>query len=346
MGIVFAAELFPVRGALIDVGLALSVFVTGETARRAAGRSRALRMVISEALAFESYYREKPPKPFAYYLFYPVLFPYWLVNASARREFLMFRGYTAGSFLVLLVSLAVQYVEYWRPELSVRDFLGSVLVSLTAETVLVLSFLMPIATTVVWYHSSHRRRRLLALLVAGLLSAAAAFARIEARRDPIVSLATRERVRLRTKAVPIAAHRALLGAARAATEVARKSGGLDGDGKIEGEPLDVAREKLELFYKHDESFAFDLWGTPRKKPKLIVLYFESRKKNPPIWVAVRRDGSEIETLSELPAGATRAMKKAADGADPLLPSWPSEAPRAKKSTETAPRQSASASISR
>lgn len=346
MGIVFLAELFPVRGALIDVALALSVFFTGEAARRAAARSRSVKWVTSEALAFESYYRERPPRPFAYYLFYPLLFPYWLVNSSARREFLMFRGYTVGSFAVLVVSLAVQYVKYWQPELSLRDFFGSVVLTLVVETVLVLSFLMPIATTVVWYHSSYRRRRLLVLLVAGMLSAGAAFARIEARRDPIVSLATRERVRLRTKAVPLAAHRALLVAARAAMQTAKRVGGLEGDGKIEGEPLDAAREKLLPFYKSDEAFAFDLWGTPRKHPKIVVLYFESQKKKPPIWVGVRTDGSEIETLAELPAGALRAMKKAADGTDPLLPMWQTETPRAKKPSETAPKSSAAASISR
>jgi hypothetical protein len=346
MGIVFLAELFPVRGALIDVGLALSVFFAGEAARRAAARSRTVKLVISEALAFESYYREQPPRPFAYYLFYPLLFPYWLANRSARREFLMFRGYTVGSFLVLIVSLAVQYVRYWRPELSFRDFCGSVALTLIVETVLVLSFLMPIATTVVWYHSSYRRRRLVALLVAGMVSAGAAFARIEARRDPIVSLATRERVRLRTKAVPLSAHRALLVAALQAMSTAKRVGGLEGDGKIEGEPLAVAREKLEAFYKNDEAFAFDLWGTPRKHPKIVVLYFESQKKKPPIWVGVRSDGTEIETLAELPSGALRAMKKAADGTDPLVPMWQSETPHTKKPTETAPKSSAAASISR
>ena len=81
--IVRVAELFPVRGALIDMGLALSVFIAGEAARSAASRHRAIQWVLSEALAFESYYRERPPRPFAYYLFYPLLFPYWLSNRSA-----------------------------------------------------------------------------------------------------------------------------------------------------------------------------------------------------------------------------------------------------------------------
>ncbi|HEX3596281.1 MAG TPA: hypothetical protein VHU80_14325 [Polyangiaceae bacterium] len=339
MGIVFAAELFPVRGALIDVALALGVFAFGETARRAASNNRAVRLVISEALAFETYYRERPPRPFAYYLFYPLLFPYWLSNASARREFLMFRGYTAGSFLVLIASLTLQYFEYWRPELRFAAFLSSVLHTLIAETILVLSLLMPIATTVVWYHTSHRRRRLSILLLTGLVSASIAFALVVRRRDPIVSMATRDRVRLRTKTVPLAAHETLVTAARAASKAAAR-GGLDGDGKIEGEPLELCRAELEKFYKHDEAFAFDLWGTPRRKPKLVVLYFESRQGKPPIWVAVRNDGSEIDKRGDLPTGAMHAMSKAADGTDPLLPVWPSEVPRAKKLSETPPRQSA------
>lgn len=340
--IVGVAEWFPVRGALIDVGLALGVFVGGEAARRAASKNRAVRWVITEALAFETYYRERAPRPFAYYLFYPLLFPYWLTNRSARREFLMFRGYTVGSFVVLLGSLTVQYFQYWQPELTFRQFSVSVVKTLIVETVVVLSLLMPIATTVVWYHSSYRRRRLVVLLVTGLVSAGVALAIVARHRDPVVSLATRDRVRLRTKALPTAAHAALVSAARAAATEATRAGGLEGDGKIEGKPLDLARDELEKFYKHDEAFAFDLWGTPRKKPRLVVLYFEAQKKNPPIWVAIERDGTEVDKLAELPANAARAMKKAADGTDPLLSIWPSQVPRSTRNTSTAASASAGA----
>ena len=90
VGIVLAAELFPVRGVLIDVGLALGVFFVSEAARRYAVRSRVVSFFLHEALAFETYYREKPPRRFIYYFFYPLLFPYWLTNREARREFWMF----------------------------------------------------------------------------------------------------------------------------------------------------------------------------------------------------------------------------------------------------------------
>jgi len=33
-------------------------------------------LVISQALELESFYVERPPRAFAYYVFYPLLFPY------------------------------------------------------------------------------------------------------------------------------------------------------------------------------------------------------------------------------------------------------------------------------
>lgn len=335
--IVAVAELFPVRGALIDVGLALSVFAAGEAARRWASRARFVKWLLSEALAFETYYREKPPRPFAYYFFYPLLFPYWLSQKEARREFLMFRGYTAGSFLILLGSLGYDYFAHWQPELGVVAFLPAVALTLGVETLLVLSLLMPIATTVVWYHSSHRRYRLLTMLLIGILSTALALAEVARRRDPIVSYVARERVRLRTKAVPDVAHATLLAAARIAWSEAVKREGLDGDGKVEGPPLDSAREKLQSFYKYDESYAFDLWASPRRRPKILVLYFEARRKKPPIWVAIGANGAEITVPAALPKGAFDAMRKVADGADPLLPQWSDATPKAPRPPRAAPR---------
>src|SRR6478609_2185498 len=80
IAIVLLAELFPVRGALVDVGLALLVFLLGEAPRRRAARFRPIALLLREALAFESYYRERKPRRFSYYVAYPLLFPYWLSN--------------------------------------------------------------------------------------------------------------------------------------------------------------------------------------------------------------------------------------------------------------------------
>ncbi|MEP7049931.1 MAG: hypothetical protein ABJB12_06240 [Pseudomonadota bacterium] len=318
--IVLAAELFPVRGALIDVGLALFVFILGETPRRIASRFRPVSLLLREALAFEDYYREKQPRGFAYYVAYPVLFPYWLWDREAREEFLMFRGYTLPSFLILLGSLAWQFYRYWLPELSFRAFLPAVLLSLAVETLLMLSLLMPIATTVVWYHSSLRRRRLLAMLLMGALSTTFALARVLNHRDPIVSYLTRERVRLRTTAARKTAHRTLENAVEVAWRDLVKVRGVEGDGKVEGKALDDARTALEAFYKHDEAFAFDLWASPRSHPRVLVLYAQSRRRRPPIWMALK-DGGELRNPDDLPKGAFLAMRSAADTTDAVGMVW-------------------------
>lgn len=324
VGIVLAAELFPVRGALIDVGLALSVFVAGEAARSVAKRSRLATFFLKEALAFEGYYREKPPRRFVYYFFYPFLFPYWLSNREARREFLMFRGYTLGSLLILLLSFAWQYHRDYLPELGLRRFLPAVAISLVVETLLVLSLLMPIATTVVWYHASFRRRRLVVVLLAGLVSTAAVTYRVSSHRDPVVSYFTRKRVAWRTSAARRRAHAALLdGVMTAWNDMYRlrtKGPGVEQDGKVEGVPLDDARKKLQALYKPDEAFAFDLWASPKHHPRLIVLYSEARSGRPPIWVALE-NGAEIRHTASLPKRALDAMKQAADTSDALGMIW-------------------------
>jgi hypothetical protein len=321
--IVIVAQLFPVRGALLDVGLALLVFASSEAAHRLARRWRAVDLVIAQALEFESFYVERPPRAFAYYVFYPLLFPYWLASRTARREFLVFRSYTLASLGLLLGSLIWQYFRDWPPELQLIDYLPFVLASLLVETLLVLALLMPIATTIVWYHSSFRRGRLAMLLLAGLLSTGLALAKVISRRDPVVSYATRERVRLRTERSPREAHRALLQAVRASLAKSLHSLQVDSDGIMEGAPLEAARDALERFYKHDEAYAFNLWASPRNAPRLLVLYFEARPHRRPIWVALGADGNEISAASDLPRGAFHAMRQA-EGDDAALWSWPQE----------------------
>jgi hypothetical protein len=297
------------------------VFLLGEAPRRGAARFRPIGFLLREALAFESYYRERKPRRFAYYVAYPFLFPYWLSNREARREFWMFRGYTSVSFAILLGSLAWQYFSAWRPQLGWREFLPAVLLSLGIETLLVLSLLMPIATTVVWYHNSFRRRRLLIILLAGALSTSYALSRVLSHRDPIVSYLTRERVRLRTAAARRSAHRALQNAVEIAwRDLVKIKSGVQGDGKVEGRALDDARRALESFYKHDEAFAFDLWASPRGRPRVLVLYAQSRRKRAPIWVALK-DGGELRKPDQLPKGAFLAMRAAADTTDPVGIVW-------------------------
>ncbi|HEY1533393.1 MAG TPA: hypothetical protein VGF76_05230, partial [Polyangiaceae bacterium] len=298
-------------------------FILGEAPRRFASRFKPLGLLLKEALAFETYYRDRTPRRFAYYVAYPLLFPYWLWNREAREEFLMFRGYTLISFLVLLGSLAWQFYSSWLPELGFSDFLPAVVLSLAVETLLVLSLLMPIATTVVWYHASFRRKRLLAMLLVGAASTSITLVHVLDHRDPVVSYLTKERVKLRTAVARKAAHRALLNGVMVAWRDLVKTRGVEGDGKVEGKPLEDARAALETFYKHDEAFAFDLWASPRSRPRVLIFYAQSRRKTPPLWVALK-DGGEVRKPDALPKGAFLAMRSAADTTDPVGIVWDDE----------------------
>jgi hypothetical protein len=308
----FAALLFPVTGAVVQVGLALLVFVAGEATRRLALRWPLLHALLASQLAFEAYYRAHPPRPFIYYVCYPVLLPYWLLVAEARQEFLLYKGYTLISFVLLLISLLVQYFSAFPPELTWRDFAPLAAGTFAAETVVVLMFLMPIVTSVVHFHRTRAPRRLAALLIAACISAGFAAARLERRRDPIVSFATRIRVRLRTERRPDAAASAqakALGAAWRALPAAVDDVGRDG--KVEDLPLVAAHQNLMSFYKSDEAQAFDLWYSNQGAHPILVLYFEAHRGPAPIGLALDQNGATSTDESQLPPGAFKAMRRAA-----------------------------------
>lgn len=310
--LVRVAALFPVTGALLQIGLGLVVFFLGEAVQRIASRTWLAKLVLSSQLEFEEYYRSNPPRPFLYYVFYPLLAPYWLAVPEARKEFLLFKGYTLASFVLLLLSLGVQYFLAFPPELSVKDFLPIALGTLVVETAVVLLFLMPIVTSVVHFHKVRARGRLVLLLAAGALSVAAAVVRLERRRDPVVSYATRTRVQLRSAANAAAAKTALTTGLREAWKVLPSArSDIDSDGKVEGLPLDKAHEGLVGFYKNDEAHAFDLWYTRRPAGSLMILYFPARRGQPPFWLAMDRKGNTLENEGELPSNAFAAMKQAA-----------------------------------
>jgi hypothetical protein len=312
--IVFLTAIFPVGGAIVNIGLALAFFLFAEALRARAQKTGILATFIQNQLRFDEYYRQHPPKPFLYYVFYPLLFPYWLIVASARREFWLFKGYTLLSVGVLLASTIVQYIRFWPPELGAREFAPIVGISLVLEALVVLALLMPLATTVITYHLNKRRALLFVLLGVGIMSTAFEVTRLMLKRDPIVSIATRVRLQRRTEAAKDKARKAQHAALAAAMPlvVAGKSKIVEGDGKVEGEPLDRAHEALRVFYKEDEAFAFDLWASPRKKPTVLVLYFESYRGKPAVWLAIDAKGQEIRDPKKLPKGALDSMKRATD----------------------------------
>ena len=315
------AAFFPVTATLVNLGLCLGVVAFADVVRAANRKLPILSKVLTGPLDFERYYRNHPPKPFAYYIFYPLLFPYWLSNDSARREFLLYKTVNILSLGLLVGTTVYEYFVYFRPELGVRECVIILFVTALFEIVVVMTMLMPLATSLIKYRLASHRGRLVTLVLVGAFSVALAIFAIEKRRDPVVSWAARERVLLRTKADKNHARAATISAAKAAwAAIPKHKADIDADGKVEGEPLEAARTALGKFYKPDEAQAFDGWVSHEKKgnPGVLVLYVESRgKKKPPIFVALERSGKEVRDPKKLPKGALAGMKLAAD--DVLAP---------------------------
>ena len=312
--IVLLTALFPVGGAIVNVGLALVFFLFAEALRARAPKTGLLAAFVRAQLRFDDYYRQHPPKPFIFYVCYPLLFPYWLIVSQARREFWLFKGYTLLSVAILLVTTGISYFRFWPPDLGLQSFAPVFGLTLLLEALVVLALLMPITTTVISYHLGKRRVLLFILLFVGMGSTGYEIAKLSLKRDPIVSVATRFRVQQRTDIAKDRAKKAQRTALTTALPLvlAGKSKIVEGDGKVEGEPLDRAHEALNAFYKEDEAFAFDLWAAPRKSPQVLVLYVESYRGRPAIWLAVDAKGHEIRDPRKLPKGALDQMKHAAE----------------------------------
>ncbi len=309
------AALFPVGMTLVNLGVCVVAVVFTNLLRTYAQRFPLVERVLGGPMKFERYYRLHPPKPFAYYVFFPLLFPYWLSVDHARREFLLYKAVNLATLAMIVLGAVYQYFAYYRPELGVSACLHVMLVTLVAEIVVVMTMLMPLATSIIRYRLAAQRGRLVALLAVGAVSTAAALIGVAHRRDPVVSWAARERLTLRTEKALPAARGAQHAAVKAAWSVlAKRRTDVDTDGKVEGEPLDRARKSLRAFYKEDEAEAFDVWLTRSGKTELLVLYVETTsKRRPTIFYAMNRAGHEVRDPKKLPKGALHAMKLAADG---------------------------------
>jgi hypothetical protein len=171
-------------------------------------------------------------------------------------------------------------------------------------------FLKPIVTSVVHFHTLRAPRRLAALMLVGLVSVSLAVVRLERKRDPIVSFATRTRVDLRTKAKPAGAQQAqILGLRAAWRALPKDKADVDHDGKVEGDVLEAAQDAMATqgFYKNDEAHAFDLWYVRKGKSSVMVSYFEARGKKDPIWLAMTGAGAVTHDAKQLPKNAFNAM---------------------------------------
>ena len=303
------AMLVPMTAALVNMVLALSAFFFAEVLRGWVEKKGWVGRLLRRQLAFEAYYREQPPKPFVYYVFYPLLFPYWLVQREARREFWLFKGYTLLTFGLVLVAGIYRLFFVYRPELGVRDFVGPFFLGLLIETFAVMMLIMPITTSVVALHIRKQDKRLVALIVVGLLSSGVTAWGLAHRHRTTPSLEARNRVEQRTKARPTYAEHAMVTGLLAAW--ARKDEGTraKGEGILEGPPLDAARGALGEFYRADEAASFDLWASGKKDAPMLVLFAEGRsKKSKPVFLGMKPDGTVVRKGAELPPGARKIVR--------------------------------------
>ncbi len=297
------ATLFPMLGVIANLGLTLLVFAFAEAMRERAERSPLVKKAVGRRLAFETFYREHPPRPFLFYVFYPLLLPYVVANPVARRELLIYRGVTGFGAGVLLAAALFDFSEHWLPELGVGQFLAVWVALFVVQTLALFVFMLPVATTVVKLHSERRLRELWVLFGVAAISVGVAGVTLLKKRGHIVSWVTTHRVDLRTQARPDAAKAAQLMALRAVLDQpAELRASTDATGWVEGDSGDRAEEQLETFYKPDEAYAFSLHAAPPAAPEVLLLQCWIVGGGPPVWRAVRMSGEEITDKRDLPRG--------------------------------------------
>lgn len=318
VAIVSLARVVPIIGIIVNVAVALVVFAFAEGVRSLVVRYPILARFLAGALRFEQYYRTSPPKPFLYYALYPLLFPYWLSNASARREFVLFRNLGAFGLIILLGGGAYDYLAHWKPELRFSQFFFTWAMVFVIQTIATMMFVMPLATSVVTLELAGQRKRLSLLLAAATVVVAVCIAFWAKKRHEFVQWPTAERMMLRTEAQSKRAKDVRTKALRAAYNHFRlHEGEAIQEGKhgveILGGPIDAAREVLLTYYQADETMAFHLVALESSGKTLLILYgVPPTKRKDPIWIGVHKDGKTLVTnVADLPKDAFGLMRRAA-----------------------------------
>jgi hypothetical protein len=300
--VTIVAALVPITGVLVNIALTLIVFAFAEALRPRAEASPLLRRLSARHFAFEAYYRENPPRPFVFYVFYPVLLPYVLSRPLLRRELWLYRGLTGGGVGILLALAVIEFFRHWSPELGVAEFLPVWVAVFLGQTLAILVFLLPIATTVVKLHSERRLRELWVLFGAAAISVGLAVAALVHHRGHVVSLVTTRRVMLRTLADPAEARSAQLSALEAVRDnYDELVASTDAEGWVESDSGERAEDALAIFYKSDEAYAFSLHAFPPAAPEMILIQCWIQGHDP-VWRAMRRDGTEVTDRRDLPRG--------------------------------------------
>ncbi len=284
----------PITGLLIGTGLATAIALVGSDAWRArVERVRFAGRFLRGMARFGDFYRQHPPKPLVYYVFYPLLLPVVLFMRVPRREFLLYRRMNALALAVVAATGAYDYLHNWRPELRFTQFLGATVAITIMEMFVTFMLITPIVTTLVLLRERSRGRTLSLLML--LMIATAGYGTYVAHHQHTMTILTWERLKERTKYAraglieceilhPTALHPgatetcirhdpelvAMLEAVRAAER-----------SELDTDALAAAHEKLARYYKSDEASAFEV-----AKDGDTVVVFATYARQPAIWLGI------------------------------------------------------------
>ncbi|MCC6522721.1 MAG: hypothetical protein IT373_08685, partial [Polyangiaceae bacterium] len=302
----FTSLVFPLTGAFVNMGLLVLYFLVNPLLRPLVARRPWLAKPLKKFMAFEAYYRENPPRTFAYYVFFPLLFPYWLLVKRPRREFLLFRGLSLVALLILIGLALLQYFTKWAPDIGFGAFAQAFGLIFLIQGFIVLTFLMPLATTVISYQHAGKTKRLVALFLAMTVATSAAVIAHAKRRHGTVPVMTVMRIGLRTAASPDKAAAALRAGVEAAIQASQQGKGdqtsdlkadVAGGVEVVGPVLEAAQAGLATYYKADEAQGFLLAKIADPRAGVILaLYAVDSAGKPIIWLAVGAVAGKLQIL--------------------------------------------------
>ena len=292
------AIVMPIGGMLVSAGIATLVALIGSEAWHArVDRVPLVGRLLGGMGKLADFYRDHPPKPLVYYIFYPLLLPVILFLRVPRREFLLYRKLNTIALVVVAATGAWDYVCNWRPELSFTQFAGATIGVLIMQLVVAVMLIMPIVTTLVALRRRGHVKTLSVLVV--LMIGTAALGAFGAHKSHQMSVLTWQRLGERTgyaraelveceRAHPneVArcvddnpAIRALKDGLVAAIAVAREH-----PDDVAAQ-VDAARDKLREYYKPDEADAFDVTSADG-----VAVIFAKYPRKPAIWLGVGKHG--------------------------------------------------------
>lgn len=299
--LIISSTVIPLGGLIFDLALLLTGLILIEGLRDLSQRYRLVRAISRRHRAFADYYEAHPPRSFAYYVLFPVIFPYVLARRETRAELSLYRGFTRVGLLVLIAHAGLDYYTMWAPELPFREFLGATLGTLILQSIALLGFIIPLAATVVTHQLRGERRTVRLLLGTTMLSVALALVAILNLRRAEVQVEVVRRVELRSQIHAeraAAAHDAAL--ARLWADLLAGAASLDDDGLVDDATTGRAQAELFGFYKPDEAAAFTAHAWPVAAPTVAIVQVRLPRGRAPVWRARTRDGRTIVDKAEVP----------------------------------------------